>query len=90
MPHPKKRTPIRFALYPRLSFLARHHIARHSDIHLFNVLQVSVGLQARLDRRAEVACLLFQGFGETKDPWDNRALLARKVCDWVTYRTEFC
>lgn len=49
-----------------------------------------MGLQARLDRRAEVACLLFQGFGETKGPWDNRALLARKVCDWVTYRTEFC
>lgn len=37
-----------------------------------------MGLQARLDRRAEVACLLFQGFGETKGPWDNRALLARK------------
>lgn len=41
-------------------------------------IQVYVGLQARLEHRAEVACLLFQGSGETKGPWDNRALLARK------------
>lgn len=49
-----------------------------------------MGLQARLEHRAEVACLLFQGSGETKGPWDNRALLARKVRDWVAYKTEFC
>lgn len=84
VPHPKKSPPsppIPFALHPRLSFSARHYIAKHSDTHLFNVLQVSVGLQERLDRRAEVACLLFQGSGETRGPWDNRALLARKVRD---------
>lgn len=40
--------------------------------------QVSVGLQARLGLRAEEACLLFQGSGETKGPWDSRVQLARK------------
>lgn len=37
-----------------------------------------MGPQARLGLRAEVVCLLFQGSGETKDPWDTRVQLARK------------
>lgn len=41
-------------------------------------IQVSVGLQARLDPKAEVVCLLFQGSGETKGLWDTRAQLVRK------------
>jgi hypothetical protein len=52
--------------------------------HLFGVLQVFEELQGRLDPREEVACLLFQGSGETKGPWDTRAQLAKKVCDrWL-------
>lgn len=48
------------------------------DLRALLEIQVSVGLQARLGPRAEEACLLFQGSGETKGPWDNRAQLARK------------
>lgn len=41
-------------------------------------IQVSAGLLARLGPRAEVACLLFQGSGETKGPWGSKAQSARK------------
>lgn len=81
---PGKRLPVPFSLYPPLSSSAGYHTAKKSNTHLSDVSQVSVGPQARLGLRAEVVCLLFQGSGETKDPWDTRVQLARKVCDrWL-------
>lgn len=71
-------------LCTHLSSSAGHHTAKKNNSHLSDVSQVSVGPPARLGPRAEVACLLFQGSGETKDPWDTRVQLARKVCDrWL-------
>jgi hypothetical protein len=78
---PGKRLPIPFSLCPPLSSSAAHHTAKKNNTHLSDVSQASVGPQARLGLRAEVACLLFQGSGETKGPWDTRVQLARKVCD---------
>lgn len=77
-------------LCTRLSSPIQHYIAKKSNTHLSDVLQVSVGLQARLGPRAEVACLLFQGSGETKGPWDTKVQLARKVCDRWLMGQKFC
>lgn len=83
----REKVPIPCSV-PTSALFGLTHVAEHRNTHLLDVLQVSVGLQARLGPRAEEVCLLFRGSGETKGPWDSRAQSARKVRDWVADGTE--
>lgn len=83
----REKVPIPCSV-PTSALFGLTHVAEHRNTHLLDVLQVSVGLQARLGPRAEEVCLLSRGSGETKGPWDSRAQSARKVRDWVADGTE--